>query len=184
MPVTMRASGSSNEDFGRADDAQLVAHPRRPRRRPCARGRGGSPPRRASCRPSGRSGSKAGDTRSYDAWLRVVLDRTDPSYSWDRFNVWSAHDTASLVANWVELVGEDRFTLVIGDESDRRHLPRTFERLLGLPDESLRPDPDRSNRGLRWGEAELVRQANLAMEAAGWSRRTTASWSGRASSGR
>lgn len=113
---------------------------------------------------------KAGDQRPFDEWLRIVLDRDSDDYDWDRHNVWFAHDTAKLVTRWVDAVGPDRFTLIVSDEADRSLLPNTFESLLGLPHDTLRPNPDRSNRGLSWAETELVRAINVAVAEQGWSR--------------
>ena len=112
---------------------------------------------------------KAGDRRDYDTWLRVVLDPSD-EFDWDRQNVWFSHDVGSLVARWVEVVGADRFTLIVSDEADRELLPRSFETMLGLPGGTLKPDPTRSNRGLTWAETELVRAVNEILEGQGWSR--------------
>lgn len=159
----------SNEDFGRADETQ--------RRRIVADLGGDRPHVVAVARRLDRylpsqwqERIKAGDTRSYDAWLRIVLDTEAPEQSWDRTNVWRAHDTQRLVANWVEVVGEENFTLIVGDESDRMQLLHSFEGLLGLPQDTLESHPDRSNRGLSWGEAELVRAVNVACQERGWSR--------------
>ncbi len=113
---------------------------------------------------------KAGDERPYDEWLRIVLDRGNPEFSWDRRNVWHSHDIGALVSRWVETVGEDGFTLIVSDESDRSTLPRTFESMLGLPAETLQLHPEQSNRGLTWGETELVRSVNLLASERGWSR--------------
>jgi hypothetical protein len=67
-------------------------------------------------------------------------------------------------------VGEDRFILIVSDESDRDLLPRSFEGLLGLPEGTLQPNPGRSNRGLSWAETELIRAINLAAAERDWSR--------------
>jgi hypothetical protein len=113
---------------------------------------------------------KAGDERSYEDWLRVVLDTDDPEPDWDRHNVWFSHDPRALVERWTEVVGPDRFTLIVGDESDHGQLPRTFEGMLGLPEGSLVPDAGRSNRGLTWAETELVRATSAILAAQGWER--------------
>ena len=113
---------------------------------------------------------KAGDVRDYDTWLRVVLDSEDDEFAWDRKNVWFSHDVRDLATRWVDVVGPERFTLIVSDESDREILPRTFESMLGLPLGLLKPNPSRSNRGLTWAETELVRAVNEIIEDQGWSR--------------
>jgi hypothetical protein len=111
---------------------------------------------------------KAGDTRAYDEWLRVVLDRTSEQRSWDRWNVWRSHDLELLVSRWAPHIDLDRITVVMLDESDRRQLPAAFELLLGLPADTIRPVSTRSNRGLTWGECEMFRGINEAFAARGW----------------
>lgn len=110
---------------------------------------------------------KAGDERPYETWLRVVLDTDSPDPDWDRRNVWYSHDVRALVDRWVEVVGPDRFTLVVADEADHSQLPRTFESMLGLPTGFVVPDPSRSNRGLSWAETELLRSTNEILEERG-----------------
>jgi hypothetical protein len=113
---------------------------------------------------------KAGDERPYDEWLRVVLDRTSDEPSWDRWNVWRSHDLELLVTRWAEHIDLDRITVIVLDESDRRQLPSAFERMLGLPDETIQPVSLRSNRGLTWGETEIFRGINDAFAERGWSK--------------
>ncbi|MGL5824326.1 MAG: hypothetical protein ACRCYU_05745 [Nocardioides sp.] len=111
---------------------------------------------------------KAGDTRSYDEWLRVVLDRDNKNFDWDRRNVWHSHGTGQLINRWNRVLGPGRFTLIVGDETDRTQQVRTFEQLLGLPANLLRVHADRANRGLSWWETEFVRRVNLATREYGW----------------
>ncbi|WP_151083622.1 hypothetical protein [Nocardioides cynanchi] len=113
---------------------------------------------------------KAGDERGYDEWLRVVLDTDDPAPDWDRHNVWFSHDVRALAERWVDVVGPERFTVIVLDESDRDQLPRTFEQMLGLPPGLVVPDTSRSNRGLSWAETELVRATSAILADAGWER--------------
>ena len=110
---------------------------------------------------------KAGQVKSYEQWLEVVL--AEESDAWDWRNVWRAHDVEALVERWTAEVGAERFTLIVSDDTDRELLPRTFESLLGLPEGLLVVQPDRSNRGLSWSEVELVRSLNIASHKSGWS---------------
>jgi len=112
---------------------------------------------------------KAGDTRAFGDWLHAVLD-TGEERSWNRQNVWFAHDTAALVSRWVDVVGPDRFTLIVADENDPDRLMRSVEGLLGLPQGLLQTYPDRSNRGLTWAETELVRALHTELDLRGVSR--------------
>jgi hypothetical protein len=111
---------------------------------------------------------KAGQVKSYEEWLEVVL--APESNAWDWNNVWRAHDLEALTRRWTAEVGPESFTLIVSDDTDRGLLPRTFEQLLGLPVGLLALDPDRSNRGLSWSEVELVRSLNKASRAARWPR--------------
>ncbi|HET7736634.1 MAG TPA: hypothetical protein VFK52_11695 [Nocardioidaceae bacterium] len=112
---------------------------------------------------------KAGVTRSFDNWLRLVLTEEDNG-SYARWNVWMGHDVEALVHRWLDVVPPDRFTLLVADESDHSLLPRTFESMLGLPAGLLRANPRRSNRGLSWAEAELVRSLRKALRGTAWPR--------------
>jgi hypothetical protein len=102
---------------------------------------------------------KAHDDRPFEEWLKVVLH--GDARDWEYRNVWDAHDVVSLARRWVDVVGPDRFTLLISDDEDHDAIPRAFEALLGLPAGLLKqPVSDRSNRSLNLVEAELVRLLN------------------------
>jgi hypothetical protein len=113
---------------------------------------------------------KAGDHRTYDEWLRVVLDTDNPEPDWDRRNVWHSHDVRALVERWLTVVEPERYTVIVSDEADHSVIPRTFEAMLGLPEGFVVPDPSRSNRGLSWAETELIRSVNQLLEERGLSR--------------
>ena len=111
---------------------------------------------------------KAGDERPYDEWLRVVLDRTSDERSWDRWNVWRSHDLRLLVGRWghahrprPDLRGDAR-------RGGPAQLPSAFERMLDLSDGTIRPVSSRINRGLTWGECEMLRGINEAFSERGW----------------
>lgn len=161
----------SNEDFGRAEPEQI---------RRIVNGLGGSEPHVvAVVRPLDKllpslwqQRVKVGSPLTYDDWLRAVLARPGEPCAWDdtatwqhteRTNVWYAHDTASAVLRWSEVVGRDRVTLIVSDGNDRGLLPRTFERLLGLPEGLLTLQPGASNESLPWCDVEFVRAINEAL---------------------
>lgn len=110
---------------------------------------------------------KAGVGATFEDWLRDVLD-DGPQRSWERWNVWMGHDIEALVRRWVDVVGPDRFTLVVADESDRHQLIGVFQAMLGLPPDTLQLYPDRSNRGFGLAEVELLRRLKSVFEQRGW----------------
>jgi hypothetical protein len=110
---------------------------------------------------------KAGEHLSYEEWLRIVLDDSrsaDPVWR----NLWVPHDTQKLVRRWAGLVGPENFTLVVSDDTDRELLPRSFERLLGLPEGLITVRPSKTNRSLTFHEVELLRRLNILFEQQGW----------------
>lgn len=112
---------------------------------------------------------KAKKRLSYDEWLRVVLGEPrpkDPVWA----NLWVPHDTVALARRWSAVVGEQNVTLVVGDGT-RQQLPRTFERLLGVPEGLLETAGDTRNRSLSYGEVELLRAVNVLAHERGWSDR-------------
>lgn len=108
------------------------------------------------------------ETRTYEAWLREVLDpnRAGPAAT----TFWRNHGLQSLVGVWGEAVPPERIVLLVADESDRSRSPRTFERLLGLPDGLLTPGP-RENTSLTMDKIELYRQVNQLFKDHDWSPR-------------
>ena len=107
--------------------------------------------------------ARIGTGAGFEEWLTEVLDDR-PGYSWERWNVWMGHDVAGLVRRWVDVVGEDRFTLVVADEADRSQLTTLFEKMLGLPSGTLQLHPDRSNEGFGLAEVELLRRLKHILE--------------------
>ncbi len=108
------------------------------------------------------------ERRTYDEWLREVLegDETDEANR----SFWTSHDMAWMTSRWLPYLPPDRFTVIVTDDSDRGLLPRTFERMLGLPDGLLTLD-DGVNASLSFQGTELLRRLNLRFEEHGWSDR-------------
>jgi hypothetical protein len=108
------------------------------------------------------------ETRSYDEWLREVLEEDRSSAAAGTF--WRNHGLANLLAVWGTAVPPERIVLLVADESDRARSPRTFEALLGLPDGLLTPGP-RENTSLSMDKIELYRQVNQVFKDHTWSAR-------------
>ena len=106
---------------------------------------------------------KAGERRSYDAWLRRVLDPEPSGVGHpDSHSLWLPHHTAHLVRRWADRVGADNVTVVIAREGDRQRVLTAFESLLGLPHGFLPTVENAANRSLSLQEAELLRAGNEA----------------------
>ena len=104
-------------------------------------------------------------TVTYEEYLRSVLGEDDNR---DRRAFWASHDVEAQVRRWADLLPEGRVSLLVAREGDRALLPRTFERLLGLPEGVLDPS-QRSNPSLSLNGIELLRRVNLAFAERAWS---------------
>ncbi len=101
-------------------------------------------------------------TAPFDAWLRKLLD--DPHPKGDPPVFWRRHRHDDLIARWADLVGPDHVTVVALNDGDRDMVLRAFERLTGLRNGTLIPDPTVSNRSMTLPEIETVRQFNIAFK--------------------
>ena len=111
---------------------------------------------------------KSHERRSYDEWLHELLEGDDTNEVYRSF--WTSHDVEYMTSRWLGPLPPERFTLVVTDDSDRDVLPRTFERLLGLPDGLLAPD-QASNASLSMNSAEVLRRLNAEFAERRWSDR-------------
>ncbi|WP_433450287.1 hypothetical protein ACQPXS_17775 [Streptomyces sp. CA-142005] len=95
----------------------------------------------------------------YADWLEHMLRR--PPYEKPNPSFWHRHRHDRLAERWARAVGPGRVTVVVVDDRDRGGLLRTFEALLGLPENLLRPVPDTANRSLTLAETEMLRNLNV-----------------------
>jgi hypothetical protein len=102
----------------------------------------------------------------YDDWLEQVLGDDEEAEAHRSFR--TSHDVAWMLSRWLPYVPPERFTVIVTDDSDRRLLPRTFEQMLGLPEEFLTLD-DNSNASLSYQATEMLRHVNEVFEDRGWS---------------
>jgi hypothetical protein len=110
----------------------------------------------------------ANEVRTYEEWLRLVLAETLDSSPGRIF--WRNHGLDSLLRRWGARVPAERITIIVGDDADRGQQPRTFERLLGLPDGLLTPGPSQ-NTSLTYERCELLRLVNIESRREEWSER-------------
>ncbi|MFV8183460.1 MULTISPECIES: hypothetical protein [unclassified Streptomyces] len=94
----------------------------------------------------------------YEDWLRHMLRKAP--YEQPTPSFWRRHRHDRLVERWARAVGSERVTVVVVDDRDRDRLMRTFEALLGLPENLLQPVPDTANRSLTLAETEMLRNLN------------------------
>jgi hypothetical protein len=94
----------------------------------------------------------------YGQWLEHMLRKAP--YEQPTPSFWRRHRHDRLVERWARAVGPERITVVVVDDRDRDGLLRTFEALLGLPENLLQPVPDAANRSLTLAETEMLRNLN------------------------
>jgi hypothetical protein len=111
---------------------------------------------------------KSHERRSYDEWLHELLEGDD-SHEVHR-SFWTSHDVEYMASRWLDVLPPDRFTLVVTDDSDRDLLPRTFERLLGVPTGLLTPS-ESTNASLSMNAVEVLRRVNQEFAERKWSDR-------------
>ncbi|SNT13955.1 hypothetical protein SAMN06309944_2223 [Micrococcales bacterium KH10] len=121
---------------------------------------------------------QAGVTRTLDEWLEDAFANTDGSSA-----LWWRHRHDKLTARWVKQVGADRVTAVVVDDSDHGSVLRSFEHILGLKNGTLAANSSLSNRSLTYGEAEAIRNINVALQDTDMSRAARARIVGRGASG-
>lgn len=99
------------------------------------------------------------DDLDYPGWLDQVLNHPDagrhgtPSF-------WRRHRHEELIETWASVVGRDRMTIVVVDDSDKQMLTRSFEELIGVRDGSLTPRELTANRSLTYPEIQLLSAFN------------------------
>ncbi|GAA2757794.1 hypothetical protein GCM10009872_31540 [Actinopolymorpha rutila] len=100
-----------------------------------------------------------GQRTTYENWLHHML--RVPPYEQPNPSFWRRHRHDRLIERWVDVVGRDRVTVVVVDDSHRDMVLRVFESLLGLPDGTLPAVQVATNRSLSLGEIEMVRRFNV-----------------------
>lgn len=105
---------------------------------------------------------KSGLSDTFDDWLRRVYAADEVGKKISK-PMRRYLDQGALVSRWARAVGPDNVTVVVVDKSNKELLTEAFEKLLGLPQETLADAADDgvANRSLSMPEAELLRRTNL-----------------------
>lgn len=102
---------------------------------------------------------KSGFETRYTDWLDRTLNRAPAEPKPGTF--WNRHRHDEVVQRWAGLVGPERFTVVVVDESQREAIYWDFEALLGLPRDLLLDHRVAANRSMTAAEAEFLRRLNV-----------------------
>ncbi len=103
---------------------------------------------------------------TYEEWLDYVLAGDDIDAILASFP--PGQQLAKTVEKWSVHLDPQRFHLICSDENNRALMPRSFERLLALPDGFLEPVSS-ANESLDRTSVEMLRQLNAQKKSHGWS---------------
>ncbi|HEY9293791.1 MAG TPA: hypothetical protein VIP98_21135 [Microlunatus sp.] len=112
---------------------------------------------------------KSGSTRSFDSWLKIVLNEKRAAKDAPTFV--KRNDQAAIIRRWTRIVGPERVSVVIADKRQPDFLINSFEDLLDLPRGTMSSRPVggyAANRGLSSAEVELVRRLNTVVREQGY----------------
>jgi hypothetical protein len=102
---------------------------------------------------------KNGSKLTYDRWLGRVLEPEKENRNKTRF--WTRHSHHIEIAKWAEVVGKDRITVIISDESRPEFLTDSFFELVGAKTDNFRESKKEIvNRSMDLAEIELLRRIN------------------------
>ena len=105
---------------------------------------------------------KSGYESGYVQWLTNVLTGNELEPKAEVF--WNRHRHDEVVTRWAGIVGRERLTVVVVDDSDRQSIFTHFEELLGLPESTLLNNRDATlNRSMTLAEAEFLRRINASV---------------------
>src|SRR5699024_5713383 len=103
---------------------------------------------------------KVGLSDTFDDWLQKVLDKDNTSIT---ANLRRQIDQSALIDRWTKIVGPTNVTVIIANKSDRDFSTKTFEEMLGLPQNTLTGTVTSgrlTNRSMTLLEANTIRKAN------------------------
>lgn len=103
--------------------------------------------------------------KTYEEWLAKVLAGPDLDAMLGSF--FPGQQLGLIAEKWAAHIPLERFHLIVADESDRALMPRSFERLLALPEGFLEP-VSTENESLDRDTIEMLRRLNVQKKVHGW----------------
>jgi hypothetical protein len=102
---------------------------------------------------------KNGSKLTFDRWLERVLEPEKENRNKTRF--WTRHSHHIEIAKWAEVVGKDRITVIVADESKPEFLTESFFKLVQADTSNFRESTKEIvNRSMDLAEIELLRRIN------------------------
>jgi len=102
---------------------------------------------------------KNGSKLTFDRWLERVLEPEKENRNKTRF--WTRHSHHIEIAKWAEVVGKDRITVIVADESKPEFLTESFFKLVQADTSNFRESKKEVvNRSMDLAEIELLRRIN------------------------
>jgi len=102
---------------------------------------------------------KNGSKLTFDRWLERVLEPEKENRNKTRF--WTRHSHHIEIAKWAEVVGKDRITVIVADESKPEFLTESFFNLVRADTSNfVESEKGIINRSMDLAEIELLRRLN------------------------
>ena len=102
---------------------------------------------------------KNGSKLTFDRWLERVLEPEKENRNKTRF--WTRHSHHIEIAKWAGVVGKERITVIVADESKPEFLTDSFFKLVGADTSNFRESKKKVvNRSMDLAEIELLRRIN------------------------
>jgi hypothetical protein len=102
---------------------------------------------------------KNGSKLTFDRWLERVLEPEKENRNKTRF--WTRHSHHIEIDKWAEVVGKDRITVIVADESKPEFLTESFFKLVQADTSNFRESKKEVvNRSMDLAEIELLRRIN------------------------
>ena len=102
---------------------------------------------------------KNGSKLTFDRWLERVLEPEQENRNKTRF--WTRHSHHIEIAKWAGVVGKERITVIVADESKPEFLTDSFFKLVGADTSNFVESKKKIvNRSMDLAEIELLRRIN------------------------